>query len=105
MYNSWHDIEVYRNGTLVDDSHKTEKVTVVGNICESGDILAKERELPVISENDVLCILDTGAYGYSMCSNYNSRLRPAEVLIGMDGEPRLIRRRDTLEDLLSDFPL
>jgi len=104
MYNSWHDIEVYRNGTLVDDSHKTEKVTVVGNICESGDILAKERELPEISENDVLCVLDAGAYGYSMCSNYNSRLRPAEVLIGLDGEPRLIRRRDTLEDLLSNFP-
>lgn len=105
MYNSWHDIEVYRNGTLVDDSHKTEKVTVVGNICESGDILAKERELPEISENDVLCVLDAGAYGYSMCSNYNSRLRPAEVLIGLDGEPRLIRRRDMLEDLLSNFPI
>ena len=104
MYNSWHDIEVFRKGELVDDTEGIEKVTVVGNICESGDILAKERELPVIHESDVLCVLDAGAYGYSMCSNYNNRLRPAEVLIGLDGEPRLIRRRDTLEDLLVNFP-
>jgi len=104
MYNSWHDIEIYRSGEIVDDSKGIEKVTVVGNICESGDILAKERELPAISEGDIVCVLDAGAYGYSMCSNYNSRLRPAEVLIGLDGEPRLIRRRDTLEDLLTGFP-
>ncbi|MEI8198437.1 MAG: diaminopimelate decarboxylase [Eubacteriales bacterium] len=105
MYNSWHDIEVFRNGTLIDDHNGIEKVTVVGNICESGDILAKERELPVVMEGDVLCVLDAGAYGYSMSSNYNNRLRPAEVLIGLDGEPKLIRRRDTLEDLLTNFPI
>lgn len=105
MYNSWHDIEIFRNGTLQDDTNGIEKVTIVGNICESGDILAKERELPVVHEGDVLCVLDAGAYGYSMCSNYNNRLRPAEVLIGLDGEPKLIRRRDTLEDLLANFPI
>jgi len=104
MYNSWHDIELYRDGKWVDDSNGIEKVTVVGNICESGDILGKDRELPVIHEGDILCVLDAGAYGYSMSSNYNNRLRPAEVLIGIDGEPRLIRRRDTLEDLLGGFP-
>ena len=104
MYNSWHDIEIFRDGRMVDESSGIEKVTVVGNICESGDILAKERDLPVINEGDVLCVLDAGAYGYSMCSNYNNRLRPAEVLIGLDGNARLIRRRDTLEDLLSGFP-
>lgn len=104
MYDSWHDIEVYREGQWIDDSQGLEKVTVVGNICESGDILAKDRELPAVKENDVICVLDAGAYGYSMCSNYNNRLRPAEVLIGLDGEPRLIRRRDTLEDLVSGFP-
>ena len=103
MYDSWHDIELFRHGQPVEDSN-VETVTVVGNICESGDILAKERELPVIREEDVICVLDAGAYGYSMCSNYNNRLRPAEVLIGSDGEPRLIRRRDTLEDLMRCFP-
>lgn len=105
MYNSWHDIEIFRSGMLQDDTNGIEKVTIVGNICESGDILAKERELPVVHEGDVLCVLDAGAYGYSMCSNYNNRLRPAEVLIGLDGEPKLIRRRDTLEDLLTNFPI
>ena len=105
MYNSWHDIEIFRDGTWIDDHNGIEKVTVVGNICESGDILAKERELPVVLEGDVLCVLDAGAYGYSMCSNYNNRLRPAEVLIGLDGEPTLIRRRDILEDLLTNFPI
>ena len=105
MYNSWHDLEIFRDGVLVDDSRGIEKVTVVGNICESGDILAKERDLPVVNEGDIVCVLDAGAYGYSMCSNYNSRLRPAEVLIGLDGEARIIRRRDTLEDLLSAFPV
>lgn len=104
MYNSWHDIELYRAGKWVDDSNGIEKVTVVGNICESGDILGKDRELPVIHEGDIVCVLDAGAYGYSMSSNYNNRLRPAEVLIGIDGEPRLIRRRDTLDDLLAGFP-
>jgi diaminopimelate decarboxylase len=104
MYNSWHDIEIYRDGLWVDDKHGVQHVTVVGNICESGDILAKDRELPVIQESDIICLLDAGAYGYSMCSNYNNRLRPAEVMIGMDGEPRLIRRRDVLEDLLAGFP-
>lgn len=104
MYDSWHDIEVYRKGELVSGTDGVESVTVVGNICETGDILAKERELPVIQEEDILCILDAGAYGYSMSSNYNNRLRPAEVLIDLEGNHRLIRKRDTLEDLLSCFP-
>lgn len=104
MYDSWHDIELYRDGEWIDDRTGLEKVTVVGNICESGDILAKDRELPVVRENDILCVLDAGAYGYSMCSNYNNRLRPAEVMIGIDGEARLIRKRDTLEGLLANFP-
>ena len=73
--------------------------TVVGNICESGDILAKDRELPEIVEGDVLGILDAGAYGFTMSSNYNQRLRPAEVLIQSDGTARLIRRRESPDDL------
>jgi diaminopimelate decarboxylase len=101
MYDSHHDIEIYRgNGT---PSQKEETVNIVGNICETGDIIAKQRKLPEIFENDLIGVLDSGAYGYSMSSNYNNRLKPAEVLIQADGVPRLIRRRDTLEDLVRNF--
>ena len=103
MYDSHHDIEIYRkSGT---PSLKEETVTIVGNICETGDIIAKDRKLPEIMENDILGVLDSGAYGYSMSSNYNNRLRPAEVLIESDGNSRLIRRRDTLDDLVRNFIL
>ena len=84
-------------------STREETVRIVGNICESGDIIAKDRKLPEIFEDDILGVLDSGAYGYSMSSNYNNRLRPAEVLIDAEGNPRLIRRRDTLEDLTRNF--
>ena len=102
MYDSWHDIEVYRGGEAVL-SGETCLQTVVGNICESGDIVAKDRELPRIYKDDIIAVLDAGAYGYAMSSNYNNRLRPAEILIGLDGEPRLIRRRDTYDDLFRQF--
>ncbi|MDR2750002.1 MAG: diaminopimelate decarboxylase [Clostridiales bacterium] len=98
LYDSHHDIEVYRKEDI--PSWKTEAVTIVGNICESGDIIAKDRQLPEILENDLLGVLDAGAYGYSMSSSYNSRLRPAEVLIRRDGSAILIRKRDILEDLV-----
>lgn len=75
--------------------------TVTGNICESGDILAKARMLPELRRGDLIAVLDTGAYGYSMCSPYNSRPRPAEVLICKDGTVKQIRRRETIEDILS----
>ena len=102
MYGSHHDIEVYRNDELVRDDVK-ETVNITGNICESGDILAEERELPVITEGDILGVMDAGAYGYSMSSNYNNRMRPAEVMILSDGSLKLIRRRDTYEDLVRGF--
>ena len=102
MYDSHHDIELYRNDSIIK-SEKTSPATVVGNICETGDILAKDRELPEAKEGDLIGIMDAGAYGYSMASNYNNRLRPAEVLIDLDGSPRLIRRRDTFEDLMRGF--
>ena len=60
--------------------------------------------LPEICQGDLIGVLDAGAYGYSMSSNYNNRLRPAEVLIQENGEARLIRRRETTEDLLRSFP-
>jgi diaminopimelate decarboxylase len=103
MYDSHHDIEIYRENDI--PSLKEETVRIVGNICETGDIIAKDRNLPEIIENDILGVLDSGAYGYSMSSNYNNRLRPAEVLIEEDGNPRLIRRRDTIDDLIRNFIL
>ena len=102
MYNSHHDIEVFKNCTNTEEEI-FENVTIVGNICESGDILAKNRILPKIEEDDVLAILDTGAYGYSMASNYNNRLRPAEVFIMQDGTTKLVRKKDSLEDLMKNF--
>lgn len=101
MYDSHHDVEIYRDSDKV--SEKDEVVNIVGNICESGDIIANQRKLPEIFQGDIIGVLDAGAYGFCMSSNYNNRLRPAEVLIDEEGNHRLIRRRDTLEDLLRNF--
>ena len=101
MYNSHHDIEIYKKND--DQTFENEEVTVVGNICESGDILAQNIFLPKTEEGDILGVLDAGAYGYVMSSNYNNRLRPAEVLIKENGETKIIRRRDTLEDLMRNY--
>jgi diaminopimelate decarboxylase len=102
MYDSHHEIEAYRDGKPLN-SEATENVTVVGNICESGDIIVKNRTLPVIQEGDILGVMDAGAYGFAMSSNYNMRLKPAEVMIKENGDAVLIRRRDTFEDLISKF--
>ncbi|UZP69005.1 diaminopimelate decarboxylase [Desulfovibrio mangrovi] len=102
MYDSFHDVEIYReDGSPVAE---TMEQSIVGNICESGDIIAKDRELPEIMEGDIIGMLDAGAYGYVMSSPYNQRLRPAEVLIQSDGRPKLIRRRETIADLLAMYP-
>jgi diaminopimelate decarboxylase len=72
---------------------------VVGPVCETGDFFARDRELPPIAPNDLLAILDAGAYGMSLSSNYNTRGRAAEVLV--DGKRvRLIRKRETFEDVI-----
>lgn len=104
MYDSWHDIEIISKGRVVKrKADKMEKVTVCGNICESGDVLCRDRDLPKIKDDDLICVLDAGAYGYSMCSSYNTRLRPAEVLICSDGSVKLIRRRETFEDMFAFY--
>ncbi|MCW3078903.1 diaminopimelate decarboxylase [Segetibacter sp.] len=72
--------------------------TVVGNICET-DTFAWDRKLNEVREGDFLVFYNAGAYGYEMSSNFNSRLKPAEVLV-KDGEPKLIRKPDVFEDLL-----
>ena len=103
MYDSHHDIEILREGEIISRESDLEPQTVTGNICESGDILAKDRQLPKIQEGDLIAVLDTGAYGYSMCSSYNSRPRPAEVLVTENGTIKQIRRRETIDDLLKMF--
>ena len=73
---------------------------ITGPICESGDLLAKERPMPILEEGDLLAVLNAGAYGFSMSSPYNSRPRAAEVLVN-DGKTAIVRERETLEDILS----
>ena len=77
----------------------TETVTVAGKHCESGDILLKNAQLPDCTPGDILVVMDTGAYNYSMASNYNRIPRPAAVLV-KDGEASLILRRETNDDLI-----
>ena len=102
MYDSWHDIEFIRNNEIVKRENMTEQ-TVTGNICESGDILAKNRMLPEVEPGDLAVVLDAGAYGYAMASSYNTRPRPAEVLITSNGEVKCIRRAETYEDIMRLF--
>src|SRR5258708_37127642 len=72
---------------------------VVGPICETGDFFARDRQLPELYPGDLVALLDAGAYGMALASNYNTRTRAAEVLV--DGQSaRIIRRRETLNDLL-----
>lgn len=102
LYDSYHEIEVLRDGKAVSRD-TLEEISVAGNICESGDLLCKERPLAHIETGDLVCVLDAGAYGYSMSSSYNSRPRAAEVLITKEGTDKLIRRRETYDDLFALF--
>ena len=82
-----------------DRSRKRELVDVVGPVCETGDFLARDRQLPLTAEGDLLAVLDAGAYGITLSSNYNSRPRSAEVLV-VGKSVKLIRRRETFKDML-----
>ena len=94
LYGAYHEIV-----PLTRKSRATEITDVVGPICETGDFFARDRKLPLVSEGDLLAILDVGAYGSVLGSNYNTRGRPAEVLV--DGaKAKVIRRRETLQDQL-----
>lgn len=73
---------------------------LVGPVCESGDFLARDRSLPTVADGDLLAVLDAGAYGMSLSSNYNTRARPAEVLVE-NGKARLIRRRESFDEMLA----
>jgi diaminopimelate decarboxylase len=93
FYNAYHKIENISNETGPKKIY-----TVVGNICET-DTFAEDREINEIKEGDYLVFYNAGAYGFEMSSNFNSRLKPAEVMV-KNGTPVLIRRRDVFEDLL-----
>jgi diaminopimelate decarboxylase len=95
MYESYHHVLVANK--LSQPS--TEEYDVVGPICESGDALARKRLLPQLSEGDLLAVLNAGAYGFSMSSQYNSRPRPAEILVKED-HYELVREREEMRDLL-----
>jgi diaminopimelate decarboxylase len=93
LYSAYHQIvEVHRRGAPL------EKVSVVGPICESGDFFAHDRMLPRVERGDLLAVMAAGAYGYSLSSNYNSRLRAPEILIE-NGSFRIIREREKTEML------
>ncbi|MEA5009183.1 diaminopimelate decarboxylase [Clostridium tyrobutyricum] len=81
-------------------SDYTEKVTIAGKFCESGDILINEVELPKINSGDILAVFSTGAYGYSMASNYNKAERPAVVFVN-EGMTSLVCKRQSLQDIIS----
>ncbi len=95
FYESYHKI------VNLSNPDATERIyTVVGNICET-DTFAWDRQLPEVREGDFLVFYNAGAYGFEMSSNFNSRLKPAEVLI-LDGKANLIRKRDEFDDLLKN---
>lgn len=97
LYQSYHEIVPVREAH--DSTH--ERVDVVGPVCESGDFFAQDRPMPDMKEGDLVALMSAGAYGFVMASNYNSRPLPAEALV--QGETvSLIRRRQTIEDLVRD---
>ena len=104
MYGAYHEIEAVK-----PRAGAARPTVLTGNICESGDVFTRgeegiePRDLPPLQEGDLVAIRDTGAYGFAMASRYNSFPLPAEVLVE-DGRGTLIRRRDTLDQLLSNVP-
>ncbi|MBC8208202.1 MAG: diaminopimelate decarboxylase [Desulfobulbaceae bacterium] len=95
LYDAYHRIE-----PVMDQGAAHERVDIVGPICETGDFLARDRELPRVEQGDLLAVMSAGAYGFTMSSNYNSRPRVAEVLV--DGTSHtVIRERETLESLIN----
>lgn len=96
LYQAHHEIvPLEKSGGKMTIGH------IVGPVCESADVMAKDRELPELSVGDKLAVMTAGAYGMVMASNYNARLRPAEVVVAVDGASwSIARQRETLDDLL-----
>ena len=96
LYQAHHEVAPLRRS-----DGEREIAQVVGPVCESADVLARDRELPLLREGDKVALMTAGAYGMSMASNYNARLRPAEVVVAESGDQwRISRRRETFADLL-----
>jgi diaminopimelate decarboxylase len=98
LYDAYHEVLPVRSRPYTSNK-KIRNYDIVGPICESGDFLAKDRKFISIDAGDLLAIMSAGAYGFSMSSNYNSRPRPAEILVD-DKRARLIRRREVYRDLI-----
>jgi len=94
LYDAYHKVEVLEKNEDISDCN------VVGPVCESGDFFAKNISLPATKHNDLIAIYSAGAYGFTMASNYNTRGRVAEIALE-NGEDRIIRRRETFEDLIA----
>jgi len=97
LYDAYHQIVPLRCTKC--DVRSTEKVDIVGPICESGDFFAKERNITKVKEGDYIAVMSAGAYGFSMASNYNSRRRAAEVMV-RGNKVSVIRKRESYEDLI-----
>lgn len=95
LYEGWHQIVPLQEPATKD----AEVVDVVGPICETGDFLAQNREIPVVKEGEYIAVMSAGAYGFTMASNYNTRPMPAEILVDAD-TAHVVRERQTLEDVL-----
>jgi diaminopimelate decarboxylase len=95
LYGSYHEIV-----PVLKRPAETLTADVVGPLCETGDFLAQDRAMPDVQPGDLLAILTVGAYGYVLASNYNTRPRPAEVLVDGD-HAELIRPRERLDDLMA----
>ena len=95
LYGAFHQMYVANKM----NAKPAKKVNVCGQICENTDILAYDRKLPQIKEGDLIAVLNTGAYGFSMASQYNTRRRPAEVLV-KGGKSKVIRKRDKFKDII-----
>jgi diaminopimelate decarboxylase len=98
LYGAFHEIVPVKL-TTGEPARQRQTVDIVGPVCETGDFFARDRELPVVEEGDLVAILDAGAYGMVLASNYNTRPRPAEVLVS-GKSAKLIRRREKISDLL-----
>jgi diaminopimelate decarboxylase len=97
LYNAYHKIEAIAKEPIEDSEISV--ADVVGPICESGDFFGKDIPLPPLKHNDLLVIYSAGAYGFSMASNFNTRCKISEIAIE-DNKDRLIRKRETFEDLI-----
>jgi len=101
LYGSYHEIVPVEDSSSSMCKNKTEKMDIVGPVCESGDFFAQDREIPELRAGDLLAVMSAGAYGFVMASNYNSRPLPAEALVRGD-KLALIRERQTIDDLIRD---